>query len=799
MMPNQNDSLTVPAGFNPQSHTLISPGIATQSQLITQPTQIGAVSQNPTHASDGGLILQQNNPPAPRITSLVGNSCGCGCDCECGDIAVMQPVQTQQPHAIVTTANPTHAVQNTLQPNNQQTGPISYPIPKPCGCAGASSRVYRKNDCRCGCKPRCCNKTKLARPVKPRIVNSSQLATQLSGGPITIKPYSQFTSDGNKTIRIQTIGIVPVLEPQSGINTCSTAQTTAPGQDYYPIFNNFLGGGEVLENVNVVTIFWGDYWTTSEGESIASYINSFFDTIVTSTLMDFLQEYNAGGPGSHDDIIYVIGNGANIGVVPSFAIRNMVTSLFPDQVAWEPNMVYMVYMSPGVDVLRDDGTLASKDGFAGYHEQSGGGPSGAFPFTIGVICPWTNGSTSYDRIGVDLLTRYSSHELCEAITRPNIGWPYSGWLGDYSGPEKQKLGSPIEIGDECYQSIAQIGEYSIQGIWSRRQAACAIAPWPWADFQIPVQNSPAIATDGKSLVMACTLLSPPNPFGVKISTPIQIMNNSLNGGLSFTGTITLQDKSNPYPEASIDRPALVLGSGGRMFIAWTGTDKPNHHINLMSSGDPRFEIWGDKIVIDEWSNSAPALAYAPPTSIYVNGILFLAFTGTNNNIYLRWSTDGTWPDSNKKELQQWSPDGPCIFYSDPYLYLSFRSTINDWIYVCRTSDFGQTLDSLQTIPNQATDNTPALTSTDSNLFIAWRGTDPNHRINAMSADISDSTKPLGTFTNQVIYGDQASGALSMTTYPFDSQPSPYIAWAGTDPDQSLNVMPLPPYLQSCYS
>jgi hypothetical protein len=84
----------------------------------------------------------------------------------------------------------------------------------------------------------------------------------------------------------------------------------------------------------------------------------------------------------------------------------------------------------------------------------------------------------------------------------------------------------------------------------------------------------------------------------------------------------------------------------------------------------------------------------------------------------------------------------------------------------------------------------ALAVVGSDLFITWRGTDSNHRINGMSADISNSANPLGPFTNQVIYGDQASGALSMCT--FEGQA--FIAWAGTDPAQTLNIMPLPPYI-----
>jgi hypothetical protein len=136
-------------------------------------------------------------------------------------------------------------------------------------------------------------------------------------------------------------------------------------------------------------------------------------------------------------------------------------------------------------------------------------------------------------------------------------------------------------------------------------------------------------------------------------------------------------------------------------------------------------------------------------------------------------------------LQQWTLNTPGLFYEYPNLYLTFRGTNYDQIYVCRTSDFGKTLDQLQTIPSQATDYAPAFTSWNSELILAWRGTDSVHHINAMIT-YGNSTNPLSLLVDKVVFPDTANGGVSLTT--FNGQP--YIAWAGTDPDKLLNIMPL---------
>jgi len=63
-------------------------------------------------------------------------------------------------------------------------------------------------------------------------------------------------------------------------------------------------GGRLIPNVEVFTIFWGNLWQSSSANLI-SKINTFFDDIVVSPLIDQLAEYNVPGQA--------IGHGALIG------------------------------------------------------------------------------------------------------------------------------------------------------------------------------------------------------------------------------------------------------------------------------------------------------------------------------------------------------------------------------------------------------------------------------------------------------------------------------------------------------
>ncbi|HYM35246.1 MAG TPA: hypothetical protein VET48_07595, partial [Steroidobacteraceae bacterium] len=54
--------------------------------------------------------------------------------------------------------------------------------------------------------------------------------------------------------------------------------------------------GPLLQNVEVFTVFWGTKWkSSSTAPAVITKTNQFFHDILTSSLIDQLAEYNAGG------------------------------------------------------------------------------------------------------------------------------------------------------------------------------------------------------------------------------------------------------------------------------------------------------------------------------------------------------------------------------------------------------------------------------------------------------------------------------------------------------------------------
>ena len=821
------------SALNTQTHTIIAAGAA-QSTTQTAQQQMVAPQVPPGFLSHG--ILTPANPPMPTPTPpFIRKRCICGCDpctcgCDDGGIITSPSLPTNATFKAFASHGPLN--QAILQTGSQIIQPISGT--KPCGCGGTRPQVYANSKCRCGCNPCRCSERKPAINLKPKLIVAPQtydLSTPPGSSAISIKPYAQFQSDGQNTTKVDNVlNTVPIPKALSNpylsnknITSILSQSHGAPGQDYYPTYHTFLGSANLLTNVQVVSIFWGDYWNSSSLplDQEPSSINEFLNFILTSSLIDLLgQEYSYGsniiGHGSLKDSVTIPGKVNS----PLYAwqIRAFIDKLVNPSIGSKNrvpyfgiNTLYMIYIPSGIEVINDSAQRSCTDtgnGFDGYHDNN----ITPFPYAIGVICPCEGSS----------ITKTISHELCEAITHP-YGWS-NGWYGDYSGPETDSLGTSIEIADECHNAFAFMSSlnntYVVNPIWSRRQAACAISPWPWITMPYGVRNCPAISNNGDSLALAWTpfLPGPHNtqaPYG-----PIYIATNADTGDFSFSNPIMLRDPLDPNPEYTIDTPAISAGPKGT-YIAWTaGHDLPNPHINVMVTINPLYQGWKDKVVLDEWSNVGPALAYVSPLFPMKgapDGVLFLALTGTDQQIILRWSYDGTWPDDNKIVLQQWSLNAPCLCYANGYLYLAFRGTTSDGIYVCRASlgsDMTQFKSNFNleyhTIPGQGTDYSPALTfmPIDPNtikqatptlvnqLIVAWRSSDSPHRFYAMSTDVT-STDPLTSFGNLVMYGDQAGGSVSLTTYPGNWQP--YIAWAGTDSIHTLNVMPLPPHRDGFYS
>ena len=216
-------------------------------------------------------------------------------------------------------------------------------------------------------------------------------------------------------------------------------------------------GGALLSAVEVFTVFWGAVWQQSPQSDNLAKINSFFDYILTSPLIDQLAEYSVPA--------YKIGHGKRTGTVTltTPAIRRSISDsqiqhmlqqeistnhLFPQPTK---NTLYFFYLPPGVRVAQ--GGSQSCQGFCGYHNDI----QGQIFYAV-MPYPGCKGCTG-QLSTLDALTATSSHELCESITDPIPG---QGWYDDANG----------EIGDICAWKTTQLGGYLVQLEWSNQADSC---------------------------------------------------------------------------------------------------------------------------------------------------------------------------------------------------------------------------------------------------------------------------------------------------------------------------------------
>src|SRR5437763_12566511 len=98
--------------------------------------------------------------------------------------------------------------------------------------------------------------------------------------------------DTGSPVQNRPINIVPLYVPGPPKTFASPPQL---------VYNN----GPLLSAVEVFTVFWGTAWQQSPLSDTVQSINSFFDFILTSPLMDQLAEYSTSGQN--------IGHGSRIG------------------------------------------------------------------------------------------------------------------------------------------------------------------------------------------------------------------------------------------------------------------------------------------------------------------------------------------------------------------------------------------------------------------------------------------------------------------------------------------------------
>ncbi|MGB8344089.1 MAG: hypothetical protein WCD86_04350 [Ktedonobacteraceae bacterium] len=252
-------------------------------------------------------------------------------------------------------------------------------------------------------------------------------------------PSEIMAATQNKPIRIVPMSITEIAKPAA-----------VPPQLVY-------NGGTVLASVQVFTVFWGSAWQQSPLSDLIPELNGFFDSILSSALIDQLAEY--------DTSQYQIGHGTRIGTVtlttsdPATSIadsdiQQMLNNAIANNSAFpqpSANTLYFVYLPSGVTVTMSGSS--SCQSFCGYHDAINGQI-----FYAVEPHPDCAGCTS-SLSTFDALTNTSSHELCEAITDPVPG---QGWYDQNNG----------EIGDICAWQTKQVGSYTVQKEWSNKANSC---------------------------------------------------------------------------------------------------------------------------------------------------------------------------------------------------------------------------------------------------------------------------------------------------------------------------------------
>jgi hypothetical protein len=233
------------------------------------------------------------------------------------------------------------------------------------------------------------------------------------------------------------------------------------------------GDGPLLGTVKVVPIYWGDYWTppvppaaASAGYQLALSLNGFFDFILTSQLMDMLQEYSTKKTlisyGQRIQSVFIAGQPGTLTTSGTREIADAdIQAALKGWIAAttvpvnDANTLYFVYLPSGL-ICTDPTGAQSCIKMCGYHWQIDKKIFYAVvPYVTCSGCQFGGSAV------LDYLTKVSSHELAESITDPN---PWSGWNDSANG----------EIGDICNSVTSRLGGYWVQSLWSNSQSACSL-------------------------------------------------------------------------------------------------------------------------------------------------------------------------------------------------------------------------------------------------------------------------------------------------------------------------------------
>jgi hypothetical protein len=231
------------------------------------------------------------------------------------------------------------------------------------------------------------------------------------------------------------------------------------------------GGGSILGQsswgVPIYTIYWGSYWGTSAGAAYANSIqNSINSMFYYSPYLDGLHQYGTSYRAgvSTTGTVQVFNYSDPATVISSQNVKSVVENAIvnqglPESDDYSNEGIYVVFTPPGTSI----------PGLGGDHFTDS---DYDFPFDFDTtVEAWvgTNG-------GLDVTTKFFSHEVAEAITDPH---------GDAWQVDPRNSTNWNEIGDNEAQNYAyRLNGYLMQAYWSQSDKAYLVPDGNYQQFWV---------------------------------------------------------------------------------------------------------------------------------------------------------------------------------------------------------------------------------------------------------------------------------------------------------------------------
>jgi Domain of unknown function (DUF4214) len=245
-----------------------------------------------------------------------------------------------------------------------------------------------------------------------------------------------------------------------------------------------FNGGAVVAHVKVEPLYFGTWWTTSDGQAEVTQINGFLSSIVNSSFMDEMSEYGVGrgtfnGPGIVD--AGLLGSVSVSDATIQVEISNDITAgRLPGA---SINTLYIVFTPPNVIVT--SGVESSLKDFFSYHDIFT--YAGASTVNYAVVANPVGNGTDGSLDVLQTLTHSTAHELAEAVTDPDG----NGWVDAVTGDEI------CDVVDQPGE-IAFLNSYVIPAVWSVKQQSAVYPP----------DSTPPDYSPSEDQILAANILAP---------------------------------------------------------------------------------------------------------------------------------------------------------------------------------------------------------------------------------------------------------------------------------------------------